>query len=250
MSAMAPKNVKRLDTLLFEKGLAPSRARAQSLILAGLVYSGDRKLEKAGLLVDVSADIEVRGKEHPYVSRGGVKLAAALDAFQIDPAGMAALDVGASTGGFTDCLLQRGAKSVFALDVGKGQIDWKLRSDPRVTVVEEFNARTVSPETVAGGPFDIVVMDVSFISLELILPPMPAMTAKGGYILALVKPQFEAGRAEVGKGGIVKDPKVHKKTVGKILALGDSLGLATIGQIESPITGAKGNKEFFIGFKK
>ena len=246
---MKTKNTKRLDILLVEKGLAPSRARAQSYILAGIVYSGGQKLEKAGTLLDATADIEVRGKEHPYVSRGGIKLAAVLDAFHIGPAGKTALDVGASTGGFTDCLLQRGAKSVLALDVGKDQIDWKLRSDPRVKVVEGFNARTVSPQTV-GGPFDIVTIDVSFISLELVLPPLPGVTVDGGHIVALVKPQFEAGRDEVGKGGIIKDTKVHEKVVEKIIKFGVALGLTLIGNIESPITGAKGNKEFLIVFRK
>jgi len=238
---------KRLDVLLVERGLAPTRAQAQSLILAGLVYGGGQKLEKAGTQFDESAEIEVRGKEHPYVSRGGVKLSAALKDFAVNPEGKTAVDVGASTGGFTDCLLQNGAKSVLALDVGKGQMDWKLRTDPRVKVVEGFNARNLSPET-AGGFFDIAVIDVSFISLDLVLERAASVVVEGGIIIALVKPQFEAGRAEVGKGGVIKDPKVMEKTVEKVVALGISLNLVLLGRSESPITGAKGNREFFAVF--
>lgn len=233
-----------------ERGLAPTRAKAQALILAGLVFTGDKKLEKAGMLVDGTSAIEVRGKDHPYVSRGGVKLETALNTFAIDVNGANALDVGASTGGFTDCLLQRGAKHVVSLDVGKGQMDWKLRTDPRVTLIEEFNARTISPETLNCGPFDIATIDVSFISLRLILPPVVSVLAGNGTIIALVKPQFEAGREEVGKGGIVKDPKVQQRVLDGILAFGQSLGLSVVGHVESGILGAKGNREFLAVFKK
>lgn len=245
---MTPKK-KRLDVLLVERGLAPTRARGQSFILSGNVFVNGQKAEKAGEAVADDAVIEVKGKDHPYVGRGGMKLAAALDAFHIDPAGKTALDIGASTGGFTDCLLQCGAAKVVAVDVGKNQIDWKLRNDPRVTVIEEFNARNLRPEDV-GGPFDIIVVDVSFISLELILPPAVAALAPGGVCIALVKPQFEAGREEVGSGGIVRDPKVHQRVVEKILTLGSGLGLSAIGHIDSPIEGTKGNREFLAAFGK
>ncbi len=242
-------NKKRLDLLLVERGLAPTRARGQSFILSGNVFVNGQKAEKAGEAVAEDAIIEVKGKDHPYVGRGGLKLAAALDAFSIDPAKKTALDIGASTGGFTDCLLQRGAAKVVAVDVGSNQIDWKLRNDPRVTVIEEFNARNLKMEDV-GGPFDIIVIDVSFISLELILPPAAAALVPGGVCIALVKPQFEAGREEVGSGGIVRDPKVHKRVVDKILALGSGLGLSAIGHIDSPIEGTKGNREFLAAFRK
>ncbi len=239
----------RLDLLLVERGLAESRTRAQSLILSGNVYVNGQKADKAGTPVDGSAAIEVKGKEHPYVGRGGLKLAAALDAFGIDPAGKRALDIGASTGGFTDCLLQRGAAHVTTVDVGKNQLDWKLRNDPRVTVMEEYNARTLAAADV-GGEAEIIVIDVSFISLELILPPAVAALAPGGAVVALVKPQFEAGRAEVGSGGIVRDPAVHRRVVEKIAALGARLGLLPLGVIDSPIEGTKGNREFLAGFRK
>jgi len=239
---------KRLDVLLVELGLAESRERAKSLVMSGLVYAGDRRLEKAGMMVDASEHILVKGKDHPYVSRGGLKLEAALDGFGIDVAGKKALDVGASTGGFTDCFLQRGARCVTALDVGKGQMDWKLRSDPRVTLIENFNARDITPKT-AGGPYDVVAIDVAFISLRLILDPVASVTAPGGAIIALVKPQFEAGREEVGRGGIVRDPAVHEKVLENVKNFGMSAGLKPMGEMESPITGAKGNREFLLLFK-
>lgn len=242
------KKGKRLDALLVERGLAKSRERAKSLIMAGKVLSGGERLNKAGTMVDPLIPLEVKGSDHPYVSRGGVKLEAVLDRFSINVDGKKVLDIGASTGGFTDCMLKRGAKSVTALDVGKGQIDWKLRSDPRVILIEKVNARNITPETV-GGSFDIVTIDVAFISLELILPPAKEVTESGGTVIALVKPQFEAGRGEVEKGGIVKDPQVQKKVVEKIIAFGSNLGLKTVGQAESPITGAKGNREFFVVFE-
>lgn len=232
-----------------ERNLAESRERAKSLIMAGLVYGGGNKLDKPGAMVDESMEIKLKGKDHPYVSRGGVKLEGALDSFDIDVSGKTALDIGASTGGFSDCLLQRGAASVTAVDVGKGQIDWKLRNDPRVKLIENFNARSITRQNI-GGPFDIVTIDVSFISLELILSPAASVTAPGGKIIALIKPQFEAGRVDVGKGGIVKDEGVQKKCVEKIKDFGASISLALIGEMESPIKGAKGNREFFALFKR
>jgi len=240
---------KRVDVLLVERGLAESRERAKSLIMAGLVYGGGNRLDKPGALVDGSMEIALKGRDHPYVSRGGVKLEGLLDKFDIDVTGKTALDIGASTGGFTDCLLKRGAASVTAVDVGKGQIDWKLRNDPRVRLVENFNARQITKENI-GGVFDIVTIDVSFISLELVLSPAACVTAPGGRIIGLVKPQFEAGRGEVGKGGIVKDAAVQKKCVEKVKSFGASIGLELIGDMESPIRGAKGNREFFVVFRR
>ena len=240
---------KRLDVVLVERGLAASREKAKSLIIAGLVSGGGAKLEKPGALIDPSMEIEVKGKDHPYVSRGGVKLEALLDKFDIDLTGKTILDIGASTGGFTDCMLQRGAAAVTAVDVGKGQIDWKLRTDPRVKLIENFNARDLTME-LCGGPFDFVTIDVAFISLELILGPAADVTADGGFIIALVKPQFEAGRGDVGRGGIVKSETVQKKCVEKIKSFGKSVGLDPVAEMESPITGAKGNREFFLLFKR
>ncbi|GMT43043.1 MAG: TlyA family rRNA (cytidine-2'-O)-methyltransferase [bacterium] len=240
---------KRLDSILFERGIAESRERAKSLILAGRVFTGGARLDKAGAMIDLLAEIEVKGPDHPYVSRGGVKLDALLEKFHINVNGKKALDVGASTGGFTDCMLQRGAESVTAIDVGRGQIGWKIRSDQRVRLIEGLNARGVTPEN-AGGPYDVVTIDVSFISLTLILGPVVNVTAPGGVVAALVKPQFEAGREEVGKGGIVRDPKTHKRVVEKVRRFGATVGLDPVGEMESPIKGAKGNKEFFIVFRR
>ena len=235
--------------MLVERSLAESRERAKSLIMAGLVHGGGKKFDKPGAMVDESIELELKGKDHPFVSRGGVKLEAVIERFDIDVTGKSALDIGASTGGFTDCLLKRGAKSVTAVDVGKGQIDWKLRNDPRVKLMENFNARDITSDNI-GGLFDIVVIDVSFISLELILAPAASVTAEGGKLIALVKPQFEAGRTDVGKGGIVKDAAIQKKCVEKVKNFGASIGLALVGEMESPITGAKGNREFFVLFER
>jgi 23S rRNA (cytidine1920-2'-O)/16S rRNA (cytidine1409-2'-O)-methyltransferase len=240
---------KRVDVLLVERSLAESRERAKSLIMAGLVHGGGKKFDKPGAMVDESMELELKGKDHPYVSRGGVKLEALLDKFDINITDKVTLDIGASTGGFTDCLLKRGAASVTAVDVGKGQIDWKLRNDPRVKLIENFNARDITGDNIGSG-FDLVVIDVSFISLELILAPAASVTAPGGRLIALVKPQFEAGRGEVGKGGIVKDAAVQKKCVEKIKDFGASIGLTLAGEMESPITGAKGNREFFVLFQR
>jgi 23S rRNA (cytidine1920-2'-O)/16S rRNA (cytidine1409-2'-O)-methyltransferase len=236
----------RLDQLLMERGLAESRARAQALILAGVAFSGERRLDKAGLMVPADAAVEVRGRDHPYVSRGGVKLAHALDHFAIDPAGAVCLDVGASTGGFTDVLLRRGAARIYAVDVGHGQLDWRLRQDARVVVLERLNVRALDRRHVPE-PVDLVVCDVSFISLTLALPAALALTAPGARLAALIKPQFEAGREQVGKGGIVRDPAVHQAVCEKIAAwLAAQPGWQVLGLTPSPISGADGNVEFLI----
>jgi len=238
----------RLDLLLVARGLAPTREKAQALILAGLVEVDGRPGRKAGDAIAEDAAITVAGPEHPYVSRGGMKLAAALDHFALDPSGAVCLDVGASTGGFTDCLLQRGAARVYAVDVGHGQLDAKLRADPRVIVREKVNARSLSaadvPEQVR-----LAVADVSFISLRLILPALVARVEKGGSIVVLVKPQFEAGRAEVPRGGVVRSELTRQRVVAEIEEAGRRLGLEVLGVLPSPIHGARGNAEFLLGFR-
>lgn len=238
----------RLDTLLVERGLVGSRERARALILAGQVRVDGRPAVKAGTAVSGDAELTVLAPAHPYVSRGGVKLAHALDVFGIDVRGRVALDIGASTGGFTDALLQRAAAHVVALDVGHGQLDWRLRSDARVTVIEHVNARALTPEMLPPHlrRFDIVTVDVSFISLRHILPVVPALLAPGADVIALVKPQFEAGREEIGKGGIVRDPVVQARVVEAVAAAADDIGLTRMGHIESPITGMEGNREFLM----
>jgi 23S rRNA (cytidine1920-2'-O)/16S rRNA (cytidine1409-2'-O)-methyltransferase len=238
----------RLDRLLVARGLAATREKAQALILAGVVSVDGRRVEKAGAPVDETAEIAVAGPPHPYVSRGGVKLEAALDHFGLDPAGFVCLDVGASTGGFTDCLLQKGAIRVYAIDVGYGQLDAKLRSDPRVVVREKVNARSLSSDDVPE-PVAFAAIDVSFISLRLILPAVAPLVAAGGAVVVLVKPQFEAGRAEVGKGGIVRSEEVRGRVVAEIAAFGRGIGLEPIGSIPSPIRGAHGNEEFLLYFR-
>jgi 23S rRNA (cytidine1920-2'-O)/16S rRNA (cytidine1409-2'-O)-methyltransferase len=238
----------RLDRLLVLRGLAPTREKAQAMILAGLVSVGGRRADKAGTPVEEDAEVEVAGPAHPYVSRGGLKLAAALDAFGLDASGRVCLDVGASTGGFTDCLLQRGASRVYAVDVGHGQLDARLRADPRVVVRERVNARGLSrgdvPETVW-----LAAIDVSFISLRLVLPAVVPLVEDGGAVVALVKPQFEAGRAEVPRGGVVRDEAVRRRVVDEVAAAGRALGLSVAGSIPSPIRGAAGNEEFLLGFR-
>jgi 23S rRNA (cytidine1920-2'-O)/16S rRNA (cytidine1409-2'-O)-methyltransferase len=234
----------RLDQLVVDKGLAPSRERARALILAGQVSVGGQPVTKAGAQVAGDADVTLIAPDHPYVGRGGVKLAHALDHFHIEVAGRDALDIGASTGGFTDVLLQRGAPRVVALDVGHGQIDWKLRNDPRVVVIERFNARHLSPRDLPG-PIDIVVVDVSFISLRQILPVIPPLLRPAADIVALVKPQFEAGRAEVRKG-VVRDAAIHARVLDEVSASATEVGLTPVSSVRSPITGAKGNQEFFL----
>jgi 23S rRNA (cytidine1920-2'-O)/16S rRNA (cytidine1409-2'-O)-methyltransferase len=238
----------RLDQLVVDRGLAPSRARAQALILGGKVRTGSgdagRVDRKAGDLVDGDLDIELVERD-PYVSRGGHKLAAALDAFAIDPAGRTCLDVGASTGGFTDVLLQRRARRVYALDVGRGQLAEALRNDPRVVSMERTNARTITPATLPE-PVSLAVIDVAFISLRLILAPVAtAFGGSGSDIVALVKPQFEAGRAQV-RGGVVRDPAVHRSTIEGVVAAAAAAGLAALDVIASPILGPEGNREFLL----
>jgi 23S rRNA (cytidine1920-2'-O)/16S rRNA (cytidine1409-2'-O)-methyltransferase len=240
----------RVDQLLVERGLAESRARAQAYVLAGVVFSGDRRLDKPGLLVAADAPLVVRGRDHPWVSRGGLKLAYALDHFAIDPAGSICLDVGASTGGFTDVLLSRGAARVFAVDVGFGQLAWKLRRDPRVVVLERTNCRRLSAAEVPE-PVDLVVADVSFIGLQTALPAPLALTAAGARLVALIKPQFEAGPAQVGKGGIVRDGGIRRAVCERVGAWLAALpGWTVLGLTESPITGADGNVEYLIAARK
>jgi len=238
----------RLDALLVARGLAPTRAKAQALVLAGLVEVDGRPAEKAGQAFDDAVAIRVAGPEHPYVSRGGVKLAAALDHFALDPRGRVCLDVGASTGGFTDCLLQRGAARVYAVDVGWGQLDAKLRSDPRVVVREKLNARSLTAADVPE-PVALAAVDVSFISLRLVLPAVVPLVEKGGAVVALVKPQFEAGRGEVPRGGVVRSEATRRRVVDEILTAGRGLGFEVLGEIGSPIRGARGNAEFLVGFR-
>ncbi|MFN7827694.1 MAG: TlyA family RNA methyltransferase [Acidobacteriota bacterium] len=232
----------RLDKLMVTRGLAETRTKAQALILAGQVYSGEKRLEKAGLEVPLETELTVR-ETMPYVSRGGLKLAAALDHFGVDPTDQLCLDIGASTGGFTDCLLQRGAASVVALDVGHGQIDWKLRQDPRVEVRENVNARYLTPDDFTTR-FNLVVADVSFISLTRILPVVPALLQPGATVVTLIKPQFEVGREEVGRGGIVRSETAQLRVVQEIEQFVLSLGWQIAGVIDSPIHGADGNREF------
>ena len=239
----------RLDKLVVDRGLAPTRARAQALILAGKVTVAGQVVTKAGTTVAADAEVALREEDHPYVSRGALKLVAALDAFAVDPTGCVCLDIGASTGGFTDVLLQRGAVDVIALDVGHNQLDWKLRSDPRVIVREGVNARTLTDRDVPH-PVDIVTIDVAFISLAYILPEVPKVLAPGADVVALVKPQFEAGREEVGKGGIVSDPAVHEAVVARVTAEAERLGFIRCGLTPSPITGATGNREFLMHLRR
>ncbi len=236
----------RLDVALVERGLAETRAAAQRLVMAGLVFSGERRLDKAGLGIGPDMALEVRGQPHPYVSRGGLKLEKALDHFAIPVAGRIALDVGSSTGGFTDCLLQRGAAKVYAVDVGTNQLAWKLRSDPRVVSMEKTNMRAVTRVQIPE-PIDLVVCDASFIGLATVLPAALALAGPGAHLAALIKPQFEVGKGRVGKGGIVRDPELHAEVVATVSAwLAAQPGWTVLGVTESPITGAEGNKEFLI----
>jgi 23S rRNA (cytidine1920-2'-O)/16S rRNA (cytidine1409-2'-O)-methyltransferase len=239
------KSRERLDVMVVDHGLAPSRERARALIIAGQVTVDGRVVSKAGTPIAADARVELVAPDHPYVGRGGVKLAHALDAFAIDPRGRRALDVGASTGGFTDVLLQRGADSVVALDVGHGQLDWRLRNDPRVIVRERVNARQLTRDDV---PHDVslVTIDVSFISLRLILPAVIAFLDPGADLVALVKPQFEAGREEVGKHGLVIDEAIHTAVLERVTDAAGALGLERVGMTPSAITGATGNQEYFL----
>lgn len=240
------KTRKRLDTLLVELGLAESRQKAQALVIAGLVTVNGAPANKPGTAVADGDQVSVKGKDHPYVSRGGVKLAHALDVFHVDPSGMTCLDIGSSTGGFTDCLLQRGAIKVFAVDVGENQLDYRLRTDPRVITIEGVNARNMDLSLITD-PIQLVVADVSFISLRLVIPPILPSVVEGGRLVLLVKPQFEAGREKVGKG-IVRDEKVHEEVLESLGGFFESIGLVKEGVCESPILGKKGNKEFFVYF--
>jgi len=235
--------------MLVDRGLAESRSKAQALILAGLVFSGERKIEKAGQALAEDAPLEVRGKEHPWVSRGGVKLAHALEVFGWDVAGAVALDVGSSTGGFTDVLLQKGAAKVFAVDSGTNQLAWKLRSDPRVIVHEQTNARYLTDEIVTE-PVDLIVCDASFIGLAKVLDTALDFARPGGRLVALVKPQFEAERHEIGKGGVVRDPEVHERVCDSAADWVRSRGWSVTGLEQSPITGPEGNVEFLLAAQK
>jgi 23S rRNA (cytidine1920-2'-O)/16S rRNA (cytidine1409-2'-O)-methyltransferase len=236
----------RLDLALVDRGLAETRAAAQRLVMAGLVFSGERRLEKAGQAVSADTPLEVRGQPHPYVSRGALKLEKALDHFAIPVAGRIALDVGSSTGGFTDCLLQRGAAKVYAVDVGTNQLAWKLRTDPRVVSMEKTNIRDVTHADIPE-PVDLIVCDASFIGLRTALPAALALAAPGAHLAALIKPQFEVGKGRVGKGGIVRDPALHAEVCATISEwLASQPGWMVLGITDSPIEGAEGNKEFLI----
>jgi 23S rRNA (cytidine1920-2'-O)/16S rRNA (cytidine1409-2'-O)-methyltransferase len=239
----------RIDQLLVSRGLAESRARAQALVMAGLVFAGDRKIEKSGQQVTEEAKIVVKGRDHPWVSRGGIKLAYALDHFGLDPAGGVAMDIGSSTGGFTDVLLQRGASHVFAVDSGTNQLAWKLRQDPRVTVLEQTSARVLTREQI-DRLCDWVVCDASFIGLSKVLERPLELAAPDCRIVALIKPQFEVGREEVGKGGVVRDPALHERVCGEVRAWLESSGWIVQGIVESPITGPEGNVEFLVSARR
>jgi len=241
---MAVKRV-RADLALVDLGLAPSREKVRALILAGEVLAGDRPIAKAGDLVDAGAELRLRSAPMPYVSRGGLKLAHALDTFAVDVSGLRALDVGASTGGFTDCLLQRGAAHVTCVDVGQGQLDWKLASDARVRVLDKVNIRLAPPDLLPER-VEVVVIDVSFISLRLVLPALIPLVNPGAPVIALVKPQFEVGRADVGKGGIVRDEVARARSLVEVRAAAVALGYAAVADTVSPITGGKGNVEYLL----
>ncbi len=234
----------RLDKLLLEKNLAPSRQKAQALIAAGQVLVNNRLVDKSGTIVEDSVTVEVK-ESCPYVSRGGYKLEAGLEYFNIKPAGFVCLDIGASTGGFSDCLLQNGAAKIYAVDVGYGQLAWTLRQNPRVVVMERTNARYLTTENFADR-IDFAVIDAAFISLKLLIPPLLPLFRKQISILALIKPQFEVGRGKVGKGGVVRDPVLHQEVIDEIVVFCKTLGLQSRGVIPSPILGPKGNKEFLI----
>ena len=234
---------KRLDVLLVEQGYADTRTKAQAIIMSGQVYVDGQKADKPGVSYDETVQLEVRGAVCPYVSRGGLKLEKALRDFRVDPTGYVCSDSGASTGGFTDCLLQQGASKVFAIDVGYGQLDWKIRSDPRVVVMERTNIRYVTPEQL-GEPLDLSVVDVSFISLKIVLPVIKTFLKPTGQVLCLIKPQFEAGKEKVGKKGVVRDPAVHKEVLDGFVELAASLGMTILGLTFSPVKGPEGHIEF------
>ena len=239
----------RVDQLLVSRGLAESRARAQALVLAGLVFSGETKLAKPGQPIAEDAPLEVRGRDHPWVSRGGIKLAHAIEHFGLDPAGAVAMDIGSSTGGFTDVLLQKGAAHVFAVDSGTNQLAWKLRQDPRVTVLEQTSARILTPQQI-DRPCNWVVCDASFISLAKVLEVPLRLAAPACRLVALIKPQFEVGRGEVGKGGVVRDPALHARVCEEVRQWLEEQGWQIDGIVESPITGPEGNVEFLIAAQR
>ncbi|MGE5506727.1 MAG: TlyA family RNA methyltransferase [Actinomycetota bacterium] len=237
---------KRVDQLMVDRGLAESRSRAQALVMAGLVLSDGKRVDKPGTAIPEDAPLELKGQDHPWVSRGGLKLAKAIEQFAIDPAGKVAIDVGASTGGFTDVLLAHGAARVYAVDVGHGQLAWKLRNDPRVVVLERTNARYLTAEQIPE-PVDLVVCDASFIGLETVLPAALALAAPGAMLVALIKPQFEVGKGRVGKGGVVREPELHDEVCERIQTwLAARAGWSVVGLCASPILGPEGNKEFLI----
>lgn len=237
------KHKERLDVLLTQKGLCESRSRAQALIMSGEVYVNGQKCDKAGTPVEEDAQLEIRGNTCPYVSRGGLKLEKALRDFGIDPTGFVCSDSGASTGGFTDCLLQKGAKKVFAIDVGYGQLAWSIRTDERVVCMERTNIRYVTPEDL-GQPLDLSVVDVSFISLKIVLPAIKALLKPNGQVVCLIKPQFEAGKDKVGKKGVVRDPAIHEEVLNGFLALAGELQMTVRNLTFSPVKGPEGNIEF------
>ena len=245
MKSSSPRHKERLDKLLHTKGLAQSREKAKRLILAGLVIVNEQKVDKVGTVVAEDAEIRILRQEHPYVGRGGVKLEKALQAFQIDPTGKIAIDIGASTGGFTDCLLQHGAQKVYAVDVGYGQLAWKLVTDPRVISLERTNARYLSPDNFPEQ-MDLATIDLAFISLTKVLLPVSSLLKPQAAVIALVKPQFEVGKGEVGKGGIVKSTEKHQQVLRHISEYARSIGLTVESVIESPIKGADGNTEFLM----
>ena len=248
MDAVIAKK-ERLDRLLIHLGLAASRESARALIMEGRVLVKGCPVDKPGINVDKDAEIHIRGEEVSYVSRGGRKLEAALDAFRVDPKGLIVMDVGASTGGFTDCVLQRGAKRVYAVDVGYGQLAWKLQKDPRVISLERRNVRYLKKEEIAEEP-DLILIDTSFISIEKFLSHLLGFLRRGGSVISLIKPQFEVGKGEVGKGGVVKDLRLHQKVLDRISQFCTDLGFTVLGITESPLLGPKGNKEFFIHLRK
>jgi 23S rRNA (cytidine1920-2'-O)/16S rRNA (cytidine1409-2'-O)-methyltransferase len=237
------KNKKRLDVLLTERLYAETRSKAQAIIMSGNVYVNGQKADKPGMSFEETVEIEVRGAVCPYVSRGGLKLEKALRDFGVKPEGFVCSDSGASTGGFTDCLLQQGAKKVFAIDVGYGQLDWKIRSDERVVVMERTNIRYVTPDDL-GEPLDLSVIDVSFISLKIVLPTIKTLLKPTGQVLCLIKPQFEAGKDKVGKKGVVREPETHKEVLDSFVALANELNFKILGLTFSPVKGPEGNIEF------
>lgn len=237
------KHKERLDMLLVQRGLCESRSKAQAVIMSGQVFVDGQKCDKAGTSIDEEAQIEVRGNHCPFVSRGGLKLEKALRDFGVDPTGYVCSDSGASTGGFTDCLLQKGAKKVFAIDVGYGQLAWSIRTDPRVVCMERTNIRYVTPEDL-GEPLDLSVVDVSFISLKIVLPAIRNLLKPTGQVLCLIKPQFEAGKDKVGKKGVVRDPAIHREVLENFVALAGELGMTLRNLTFSPVKGPEGNIEF------